>query len=227
MLIWLDRAWRGAKWALGMIVMAGLGFISLALFSAIFPTEGRQQSALAAPAIQLCAGRAHTDFAIPLQLAQSDAFGPITKQLPRNADDDYFVLMGWGDHRFFTEVPTLSKLRPGLALGALTGQHDTALRVQLISKTHMPYYCQTLALDQEGQYSIAQHIRDSVAEPTIPLQGDPFGATYLKSDKRYGIFHTCNDWTSDALQKAGLPTARWNAPFAFSVTWPLRSLAND
>lgn len=227
MAIWLHRAWRGTKWALSIIVIAGCGFVSLALVSAAFPTDGRPQSPLAAPAIQLCAGKAHTDFAVPLQLARSDTFGPIANHLPGLADNDYFVLIGWGDYRFFTEVPTLSELRPDLALGALSGQHDTALRIQLIRTAYMPNYCRTLALDQQGQDAIAQHIRDSIAEPTIPLKGDPFGATYLKSNQRYGIFHTCNDWTSDALRKAGLPTARWNAPFAFSVTWPLQSHAND
>lgn len=227
MAIWLHRAWRSVKWALGMIAIGGLSFISLALISATFPTDGRSQSPLAASAIQLCAGRTHTDFAIPLQLARSDAFGPIANHLPRSANDDYSVLIGWGDYRFFTEVPALSDLRPGLALGALSGQHETALRIQLISKAHMPNYCRTLALDQQGQDAIAAHIRESIAEPPIRLQGDSFGATYLKSNQRYGIFHTCNDWTSDALRKAGLPTARWNAPFAFSVTWPLRALAND
>lgn len=72
---------------------------------------------------------AHTDFAIPLELAQSESFDPVTKYIPDNLSDEIYVMMGWGDHRFFTEVPTLSELRPGIALGALTGQHDTALRV--------------------------------------------------------------------------------------------------
>lgn len=223
----MNRVWRGLKLGLALIALAGIGFVAMAYLSAALPTTGRSQTPTALPEIHLCTGMAHTDFAIPLALARSERFAPVSKHVPDNLPDDVFVMLGWGDYRFFSEVPTLSELRPGIAFGALTGQHDTALRIQLVSKAYMPEYCRPLPLDRQGQDAIAEHILETIVEPQIILPESTFGLTYLKSNKRYGVFHTCNDWTSDALHKAGLPTARWNAPFAFSVTLPLRSIADD
>lgn len=219
----LKLVWKGAKIGLGLIGVAGIGFITLAFVSASFPTNGRSQSPPAIHTIQLCAGWAHTDFVIPLELARSDAFRPIGTYVPENLTDSEFVMIGWGDYRFFTEVPGFSDLRPTLALRALAGRHETALRIQIVSERNLPEHCSGLSLDKAGQNALAEHFRSSIADPETALSGSFAGLTYLKSHKSYGVFHTCNDWTSDAFRKAGLPAARWTAPFAFSVTWPINS----
>jgi len=130
-------------------------------------------------------------------------------------------MMGWGDYRFFTEVHSLAQLRPGIAVGALTGQHTTALRIIITNEHSLQSFCQTLPLDRQGQAKLAQHISETTTDPEVVLPESKYGIVYLKSEKHYGMFQTCNDWTSEGLRKAGLPTARFTAPFAFSVTWPL------
>lgn len=227
MMTGLHTIWRGVKWGFGGLVLAGVGFTGSAYVSALFPTDGRPQSPASGPPIHVCSGTTHSDFAIPLALARSDVFGPMSDHIPANLPAETYVMMGWGDYRFFTEVPTLSHLRPGIAFGALIGRHETALRLQLISEASLQAYCRALPLDEQGQAAIARHILDTVAEPQTALPQSRFGLTYLKAYKRYGVFHTCNDWTARGLRQAGLPTARWHAPFAFSVTWPLRSLPEE
>ncbi|MEM1086750.1 MAG: DUF2459 domain-containing protein [Pseudomonadota bacterium] len=182
------------------------------------------QASASGPAIHVCAGAVHTDFAVPIELARSERFGELADVIPETLPSDAYALMGWGDYRFFTEVPYASDLRPGVALGALLGRHQTALRIMFVREAGLPELCLELPLDAAGQGAIAQHILETVGEPEI-LSDSSDRMLYLKSNRRYGVFQTCNDWTSDALRQAGLPTARWIAPFAFSVTWPLRGLS--
>ncbi|MEL7039905.1 MAG: DUF2459 domain-containing protein [Pseudomonadota bacterium] len=219
--------WRGVVWGICAVLLSGAGFLVLAHVSAVFPVAGRAQVPAPGPAIYLCAGMAHTDFAVPLALARADAFGPIAAHAPANLPEDTYVMMGWGDYRFFTEVPTLSELRPQIAVAALAGRHETALRVQLIAETSLRAYCRALPLDRDGQAAIAAHIRGTIAVPQTVLPESEFGRIYLRANRRYGVFHTCNDWTKNALRKAGLPVARFNAPFAYSVTRPLQSVLQD
>ena len=221
MRIGLALIWRGVKWLLGAIMAFSASFAGLAFVSVLFPTDGRVQSPIADSPIYLCAGFVHTDFAVPLALARSEDFGPVAPFVSENYPEDTFVLLGWGDYRFFTEVPTFADLRPGIALGALTGKHATAVRVQLIRQNSLRDFCRKLPLDRKGQAAIAAHIRETLAAPQTILPASEIGLTYLAANRRYGLFQTCNDWTSEALRKAGLPAARWHAPFAFSVTWPL------
>ena len=216
--------WRGIKWGFGALAVAGLCFVAFAWLSAFFVKVGRPQVPVAGPPIYVCAGAVHTDFAVPKELAASEAYGALASFIPDSLPDDTYVLMGWGDYRFFTEVPAASDLRPGIALGALSGRHQTALRLIFIRKSSLRDFCRELPLDKAGQDAISDHIRETVGIPEL-LPESSYGVIYLKSDMRYGVFQTCNDWTSYALRKAGLPVARWTAPFAFSVTWPLRVLS--
>lgn len=219
--------WRGVKWGSGAIALAAVGFASLAFISAAFPTPGRAQLPADRPQVYICTGLTHSDFAVPVAVARSQILGPVSDHIPATLPEDIYVMMGWGDHRFFTEVHTLSQLRPGIALSALAGRHDTALRIQLITEASLQDDCRALPLDRQGQAAIARHIRETIAAPPTVLPESTFGLTYLQANQSYSPFHTCNDWASDGLRKAGLPTARWIAPFAFSVTWPLRSVPDE
>lgn len=218
---------RGLKWAFGTLLMACIGFVGLAFLSALLPTKGRTQIPDDRHTIHVCAGMIHTDFAVPTSLARSSAFTPMSEHISRTLPEESFVLMGWGDYRFFTEVPTLSDLRPGIVLGALTGRHETGVRLQPVGDSYVREYCRPLPLDADGQTAIAEHIRGTLHTSHVILGANALGPTYLKANKRYGLFQTCNDWTARAMRKAGLPAARWTAPFAFSVTWPLHRISGD
>lgn len=215
--------WRGMKWGGGVVLLAAVCYFGLAGMSVLFPVQGRVQVASPGPPVFVCAGTVHTDFAVPVALAQSEAFGELAALVPEGLPPETYVLMGWGDYRFFTEVPYASDYRPGIALGALAGRHDTALRLIFVRAESLQSFCRELPLDVQGQAAIGGHIRETVGAIEV-MPASTFGVIYVKALKRYGVFYTCNDWTSDALRKAGLPTARWIAPFAVSVTWPLRGL---
>lgn len=211
---------RGIKWAgLGLLAFLAV-YIAAAIIAALFPSQGRAHLVADGRPIHLCAGVVHTDFAIPAEHATTDTYGPLASTIPTNLHPDVYALIGWGDYRFFTKVQTIQDLRPSIALGAIFGTHDTALRIILVREGNLPAYCRPLEIDAQGRSAIAEHIANTIAAPMELLPQGKFGERFILAKNRYNAFRTCNGWAAAALRKAGLPSARF-APFSFSVSWPL------
>jgi hypothetical protein len=114
-------------------------------------------------------------------------------------------------------------VRLPLALGALAGLNDTALRVMAVNPPGNDPDCRALRPDRAGRQALIDHIRASLAEEA---QGRPAAQIrredYYIAKGRYSPLNTCNQWVADGLGAAGLPHAHF-APFGFGVTWPLET----
>lgn len=207
---------------LAALAFAAALYVVTALSFALFPASGRpQQEAESEPLVYVCTSLAHADIVMPSRdplIDWSTLFPAVTPQgLPAEAH----LAFGWGDLRFFQETPSWADVRLPIALGALAGLHDTALRVIAINPPAGDADCRALRVGRQGRQALIDHIRDSLTDgaPPRPVAQAGLEAYYLAKG-RYGPLRTCNQWVAEGLAAAGLPHARF-APFSFSITWPL------
>jgi uncharacterized protein (TIGR02117 family) len=138
-----------------------------------------------------------------------------------NLPAEAYLAFGWGDLRFFRETPTRADVRPSVALSALAGLNDTALRVIAVYPPANDPDCLPLNVDRAGRQALIAHILATLADDGRPhLAAQAHLEAYFLAKGSYSPLRTCNQWVADALAAAGLPHARF-APFSFSVTWPL------
>jgi uncharacterized protein (TIGR02117 family) len=218
----LKRAARGAGWLLGGAAAICGAYAIAAWISAMLPLSGARhaESDVARFPIYLCADAIHTDFAIPMTATGTGGLDSVGAALPQGLPADTFVRLGWGDYDFFRKITTLDEFDPGVATGALLGLHRTAVRVMPISARDVETTCTAISLSAAGEAALLTHIADTLAPATPPLLPGRYGELYLPAHGRYSPFNTCNQWTANALGKAGLAHAAF-APFTFGVTWPL------
>lgn len=221
---WLSRSLRFLLALIALPVLAILLFLLAATLSALLPGAGRAQQAEGEPLIYLCATPAHTDIVMPSRDPLVDWTGLFPAVMPPDLPAEAHLAFGWGDLVFFRETPSWADVKVSIALGALAGLHDTALRVVAVNPPAGNPACQPLSVDRQGRQALIAHIRatlapDAAGRAQQRTSGEGLEAFYLAKG-RYGPFNTCNQWTAEALAAAGLPHARL-APFSFSVTWPL------
>ncbi len=222
------RTWRSPRrwlaWLVGLPCLALAAFFLGALASALFPEAGRTQQAEGEPAVYVCASLAHTDIVLPGHDPLIDWGSVFAALSPPDLPARAYLAFGWGDLRFFQETPSWADVKVATAIGALTGQHETALRVVAINPPADNPDCLALQVDRAGRQALIGYIRatlrlDAAGLPQRRPGSEGLEAYYLARD-RYTALRTCNQWAADALGAAGLPHARF-APFSFSVTWPL------
>lgn len=201
-------------------------YLGAAALSATFPAPGRAQAAYPEQqAVFLCEAPFHTDIALPFRDPTINWREELAGSLPPWLGADTYLLFGWGDSVFFTQVLEPADLTPGRALSALAGANPTAVRIVPVAARSVAEYCMPLAVDAPGRSAIIDHIRESFRHDAL---GNPrFLATPVDGEilvharGRYSLFNTCNQWTARALGKAGLARAGF-APFSSSVTRPVR-----
>lgn len=157
----------------------------------------------------------HTDFVLPVShpLFAWDTF--ITPACC-NADSTYrYIALGWGDKGFFLDTPTWDDLKFSTALVAASGMGESAMHVDYL-KTAPPVgeRSRQYFISEEQYLALIGYIRGS-----FTLNGNHVQlidhAGYGKRDKffeangRYSLFKTCNEWTGDGMQAAGMNVGIW------------------
>ena len=207
----------------GLIAVVGIALFPFgAWIAAITPVLGRGQDIKPIdPPIFVCANFAHTEIVLPITDAAVDWQSMFDIAEVKLKHPELFLSFGWGDLAFFQQTGRWHDVRLDTTLASFTGQHPTTLRVVVQKIPLDDPECLMLVVDIEGRRILAKHIRETLATmpPTLASGSIKYERYYIAKGK-YGIFHTCNQWVSDGLAKAGLPYA-WYAPFSFDVIWPL------
>ncbi len=131
------------------------------------------------------------------------------------------LMIGYGKRTFFTaEVKTPSEYLlgpfPGPAVIHIVGLRGTPIAA------YPDEDVVTLALPPDGSRKMSAFIwqdivKDDVGKPKqIALSTNPQGAFY-DAKSEYNLLHTCNSWTAEALQVAGLPVSREGVVFSGQV----------
>lgn len=220
---------KALKWiglTLGAILIAGLWYAGAAWLSGLFPLPGKAAGVPPArPAAYLCEAAFHTDIALPLDGEVINWRRELRGHLPDYLPRDTYLLFGWGDSVFFTSVLHPDDLTAGRALSALAGMNPVAMRIVPVYGSDVRSVCDPLPGGQAAKAVLISEILRSLRKDAggnyIRIDTPVFGELLLSAHGRYSPFTTCNQWTANALGRAGLPRAVF-APFTWNVTRPLR-----
>ena len=173
--------------------------------------------------IYAISGGWHTE----LGLALDAMSGPLTA-LKRDFSNARYLVFGWGAHDYYmAQHPGIGDL-----LRATTPGPAVMLVIPLqISPEAFFGSSNVVALPapKEGVQRLSQFLWDNLA---IDKDGSPerIGAgpypqsVFYASTKMYNLGHTCNTWTAEALQVAGLPVSPAGVVFAGQVLDQLPSI---
>jgi uncharacterized protein (TIGR02117 family) len=154
----------------------------------------------------------HTDIVLPADrvLARGGRLG----EAAGAAGDWRWVVIGWGDESFYTGT-CLSAERVGDGLRALFWPGNpsvirvTGLNVQP-DKAYLNTDAASIALSPEGFDAMARSIEASFAaapgEPLVASWMKDMPGVFFASRENFSALRMCNNWTSDQLNAAGLPT---------------------
>jgi uncharacterized protein (TIGR02117 family) len=206
---------------LAALLLLILLYLIAALGFALLPVSGRAQQADGELVVYVCTSPAHADIVLPSRDPLIDWSALLPDVARPDLQPEAYLAFGWGDLRFFSEVPDWSDVRPSIAFSALVGLNETALRVVAVNPPEDDPECIPLTVDRAGRQALIDHIRATLSDVT-PMAQDRLEAYYIAKG-RYSPLRTCNQWGAEGLASAGLPHARF-APFSFSITWPLETL---
>jgi len=228
---WLAPAAGYAAILLTAIAVCAFWYLGAAWLSGRLPLQGKLADLPPArPAAYLCEAAFHTDIALPLDGEVVNWRKTLRGYLPDYLPRDTYLLFGWGDSVFFTEVLLPEDLTPGRALSALAGMNPAAMRIVPVYGSDVRSVCRPLPGGQSAKTllidQILRSLRTNMDGHYQSIPTDVHGELLLAAKGRYSPFNTCNQWTARALGKAGLPRAGF-APFAWSVTQPLTRLKAD
>jgi uncharacterized protein (TIGR02117 family) len=121
-----------------------------------------------------------------------------------------YVRIGWGDGDYYTgkstSVVTATRALIASAYSAIQVIGYTADPFARIpAETRVPLQITDQAMRELVTYVDASFARGD-ADNLLPLQGYVENSgVFFEASQRYGLFNTCNTWSSNALRAAGLP----------------------
>lgn len=157
----------------------------------------------------------HTDIALPADAVA--AHGGLLAAAANHAGADSgagkWLVYGWGDAGFFTgHGMSFGRVLDGLRALFHPG-NPSVIRVFSVSMAPDRAYGKNTAsrifLTKDGFETMASHIEASFAarNGAPVMTGLPSEAVFFASREHFSILRVCNNWTSDQLAAAGLPTA--------------------
>lgn len=165
----------------------------------------------------------HTDLVVPIAVAGVDWRRDFAPHYFRQTDPTHaYVAFGWGDKRFYLEVPTWSDLTVRAALSSVLGGGPAVLHVTYLPQPSVGRYVQSTRLAREEYLRLAEYLRRSVirnADGSPSQVVSPWQEAHdalFDAPGSYSPLMTCNEWTRRGLAEAGLRTAVW-AVFPFAV----------
>lgn len=163
-------------------------------------------AAASAGSVSLLTEGWHTDIALPA----AEAAGPLGR-FRRLFPGARMLIFGYGKRTFMiAPAHTIGEW----IIGPFPG--PAAIEVSAISADAATAYgaghVQTLALPPGGAARLSAFLwhalaTDVAGNPLYIAQGNWPGSLFYEARSRYGLLHTCNTWSAEALAAAGLPVA--------------------
>ena len=159
-----------------------------------------------------------SDVIIPWQQDQPE------KLFPGNPAQYPYLMIGWGDARFYRETPQWSDFRSDTALAAVAGSGKTLVHVERLSR--LPRYnIRKIKLSARELANLVGFIQKQLqveVNAPEPLAQNGYSANdrFFEAvrEHNYSVIFTCNNWISKGLESAGVKTALWT-PLPFGVMW--------
>lgn len=202
------KPWGLKRWLVAMLV-GGLA----ALWTWTTPDDVTARPAPGAPVVELFVldNGFHTDLAVPRAALQARG-GPLAEAVRSLAPGDW-ILIGWGDAKFYVDQSPISDRLPDGARAFFARgnpsvvmldpeQHDPRLRFAEAGRN-------AVRLSPAGFERMAARIEASLdlsgGGPRIAAARAGDDARFFASHEHFWIGHLCNHWTAQVLAAAGLP----------------------
>ena len=156
-------------------------------------------------------------------------------QVGRRFDGFARLEIGWGDERFYREVPTTAALTVGMALRALLlPGNASVLHVVGVSDDPRAMFPRSdivkLELGTTGFERLIAKLDGSLAQADGAPQELGRGlygiSLFYRANGTFHLFHVCNHWVADLLDAAGVPTAPLPATLPLGLLLDLEWRAN-
>ena len=154
----------------------------------------------------------HTDIVLPAEAVR--ARGGLLAEAGEAAGNWQWLVIGWGDESFYTGTGmSLDRVGDGLRALFWPG-NPSVIRITGLNvrpdRAYRSTEVATLALSSEGFDAMARSIEASfVAAPgekLYPAGMKDMPGVFFPSRENFSALRMCNNWTSDQLNAAGLPT---------------------
>jgi len=209
------------KTAAGFAILVGLYLLSAWILSSIH-IDGEPGNAEVT--LYLQTNGVHTDIIVPAsnELINWNIYFPHKNN--RNSDSTYrYLALGLGDKEFYLETPTWGDLTIPTAFNAAFGLGSGVLHATYYREIKVDEQCISIQASKTQYQALIQYIQESLLLNAhgeyINIKTD---ALYGNSDAfyeakwKYSMFHTCNTWVNNALQRAKLKACYWT-PFDWGL----------
>jgi uncharacterized protein (TIGR02117 family) len=225
------RRWKRFLLTLSVLLVGVPGLYALAAFglacipvnqSFVEPQEGQGIE------IQLASNGIHVDFLLPAVTRVMDW----SRRFPRSSFPDVgeertYILVGWGNRRFFIETPTWTDLKVSTALGAIFWPSASVVHVEyLLRPFKETASCRSIRITEAAYLELCHFVEESFQRDADGgfklLPGKSYGPNdnFYEGTGSYHALNTCNSWTVRGLKRMGVRTALWS-PFPHGICWNL------
>lgn len=165
----------------------------------------------------------HTDLAVPR--ARLEAGGGPLARASRTLGPGDWVLIGWGDAKFFVDqTPMEGRLLDGARAFFMPGNASVVMldpETGDPGRRFAPDSRRTVRLSQAGFDAMRSRIETSLAledgRPRLTTARPGAGARFFASHEHFWIGYLCNSWTARVLNAAGLPVRPMRAVTAGEI----------
>jgi uncharacterized protein (TIGR02117 family) len=224
----MKRAFRILGYALGGLLSIPLLYLIAALVLGAIPANPGWHEAKSGVRIFVRTNGVHTWIMVPKVTPEMD-WRPLVPGAhlkdPRWGNGNY-VAIGYGNREFYLNTPTWADLTFRNAFWALVGSGDSLVHADHDNDPQPSDVQRPIILDHSQYLRLVAFIRGSFRTDangrTIPLLGRGYGNSdvFYEAVGRYNAVYTCNQWTGEALRRAGVRTGLWT-PLSQSVMWRL------
>jgi uncharacterized protein (TIGR02117 family) len=171
-------------------------------------------------AIYISTNGVHTDIVMPVKTTVINWSETVKYSQTAGKDTaQNYIAIGWGDKRFFLDVPDWNHVKISIAIEAALGVNSTAMHTTYLKNIRENKYCKKIMLSEKQYQRLVQYIlqyfkRDEKGCFINIVTPNTYGNTdaFYEANGRYHLFFTCNTWTNTALKTAGLKACLWT-PF--------------
>ena len=222
----MRRVLRTALRCLFAVLAVPFAYAFVALLLGLIPANAGWREAREGVRVFLRTNGVHTWIVVPAVSPDMD-WRPLVPGVdlknPRWGRGNY-VAFGYGNREVYLNTPTWADLRTRDAFAAAFGTGSSLIHADHDQDPRPGPAQRPLTLTRDEYRRLVAFIRASfrydAAGHTVPVRGRGYGASdaFYEATGRYDAFHTCNEWTGEALRAAGVRTGLWT-PFSASIMW--------
>lgn len=193
----------------GLLLAALIGAVA-ALLTWTKPGDATPTGAPDTVVVQVLDNGFHTDLAVPRE-ALVRRGGPLARAVAGLAPGEW-ILIGWGDARFYVDrSPIADRLPDGARAFLRPGNPSVVMLDPVTADPRLSYGEDSAALTlTQAQFDrLAARVEASLdlsnGAPRIATARPGDDARFFASRETFSILHLCNHWTADVLNAGGVP----------------------